>query len=118
MKKLSKNIAAVIITSAALMTAAISCLYAQKVKSKAECRRVREQKQFPHLKKSDLERLTGNGCCCIAAHIDNNSYSDNDYGNYARECAAFILRSLADNMIDGETLAGYFMRNERVFEKC
>ena len=112
MIKLSKNKAAVIITSAALMSAVISCLYAQKVKSKAECRRVREQNIFPHPKKSDLERLTGKGCCCIAAHIDNNSYSDDDYGNYARECAVFILRSLADNMNDGETLAKYFTREE------
>lgn len=122
MIKLSKNKAAVIITSAALLSAVISCLYAKTVKLKADIkvmnillssRRVGEQNVFPHPTKDDLEDLTEKSCGGIAVQIEHNSYSDNDYGNYARECAAFILRSLADNMNSGETLAEYFLRKEK-----
>lgn len=119
MIKLSKNKISVIITLAALISAVISCLYAQRAKSKAEgeilnilqgCRRVREQNAFPHPTKNDLERLTGKGCSSIAAQIENNTYSDDDFGNHSRECAILILNEIVENMKDGETLSEYFSR--------
>lgn len=119
MNELCNNKILAIITSAALLSAVISCVYAHRIKSKAKdeilnalqcCRRVREQTVLPHPTKSDLRKVTNDGCRSIAYQIDNNTYSDDYFGNHSRECAMLILKSLAENMREGENLAEYFAR--------
>lgn len=116
------------ITSAALAAAATSTAYAiwQKkhtdekiLEAKADTiwrlRRVGSRNSFPHPTEGTIEKLTGNGCKSIAFQIGNNSYSDDDFGNLARECAVCILEKLAGSMRENETLAEYFLRKEIEF---
>lgn len=125
---MSKKIIGTIVTSAALAAAATSTAYAiwQKkhtdekiLEAKADTiwrlRRVGSQNSFPHPTKETLEKLTGNGCKSIAFQIGNNSYSDDDFGNLARECAVCILKELSESMRENETLAEYFLRKEIEF---
>ncbi len=124
MKKLfKKNKISIIVTSAALVSAAASAAYAVWQKNhteekvlKAEAntiwrlRRVREQHTFPHPTEKDLEKFTGKHCSGVAYQVDKDTYSDSDLGNFSREYAIFILNKVSENMSDGETLSDYFER--------
>ena len=118
-----KNKVSIIVTSAALVSAAASAAYAlwqkshtkEKVlKAKADTiwrlRRVREQHTFPHPDKNDFRQMNAKSCTGIAYQIDIHTYSDSDFGNLSREYAILILNGLAENMKDGETLSEYFKR--------
>lgn len=121
-----KNKVSIIVTSAALLSAAASTVYAiwqkrhteEKVlKAEADTiwrlRRVREQQTFSPPVKSDFDRMNGKSCSGIAYQIDIHTYSDSDFGNYSRECAILILNGLAENIKEGETLSEYFKRKEQ-----
>lgn len=66
------------------------------------------QNIFPHPTEKDLSKFNAKTCQGIAYQIEVNTESDNDYGNLAREVAAFILKKLAENMNEDETLEQYF----------
>lgn len=121
-----KNKISIIVTSAALVSAVISAAYAiwqkkhteKKVReAKAETiwrlRGVKEQHTFPHPTENDLEKFNEKYCIGLTYQLDNDTYSDNDLGNLARECAILILNGLAENMKDGETLSEYFQRKAK-----
>lgn len=125
-KYFKKNKVSIIVTSAALVSAAASAAYALWQKSHTEekvleaevntmlrLRRVREQQTFSHPIKSDFDRMNGKSCSGIAYQIDMHTYSDNDFGNFSRECAILILNGLAENIKEGETLSEYFKRKEQ-----
>lgn len=112
-----------IITTVALTSAIISTAYAiwQKkstqnkiFEARAEIinqlKPIREQNVFPHPCESDLKKMNKKTCVSIANQLDTNSYSSNDYGNLTRECAIMIIKELALNMNDEETLSEYFER--------
>ena len=112
-----------IITLAALLFAGLSLAYAIWQKRTAEGKvreaetrgmqqRISEQDVFPHPTKEFLERYTRNSCIGIADQIKTNAFSDDDYGNYSRECAIFVLNALAENMPENESLAEYFERKK------
>lgn len=118
-----KNKVSIIVTSAALVSAAASAAYAiwqkkhiedkileVKVNTMLAFKRVREQHIFPHPDKSNFEKMNGKSCADIAYQIDMHTYSDSDFGNFSRECAILVLNGIADNMKDGETLSEYFER--------
>lgn len=121
-----KNKVSIIVTSAALLSAAASTFYAiwqkrhteEKVlKAEADTiwrlRRVREQDTFPHPSKKDFDHMNSKSCTGISYQIDIHTYSTSDYGNLSRECAILILNGLAENMKEGETLSEYFKRKEQ-----
>ncbi|MCH5192826.1 MAG: hypothetical protein J1F11_02620 [Oscillospiraceae bacterium] len=79
-----------------------------EIKTMLKFRRVSKQDLFPQPTENDLQRFNGKSCKGIAYQLDNNTYSDDDYGNFSRECAALILNALAKNLPDGKSLAEYF----------
>ena len=113
-----KNKVSIIVTSAALVSAAASAAYALWQKSRAEekvlkakadtiwrLRRVREQQTFSPPVKSDFDRMNGKSCSGIAYQIDIHTYSDSDFGNYSRECAILILNGLtAENLAESKVV--------------
>lgn len=118
-----KNKIGIIVTSAALVSAAASAAYAiwqkkhteEKVhEAKAntiwQFRCVREQHTFPHPTEQDFKKITGKHCNGIAYQVNIDTYSDNDLGNFSREYAVLILNKLAENMTAGETISEYFAR--------
>lgn len=120
-----KNKISFIVTSAALVSAVASAAYAiwqkkhteKKLReAKAETiwrlRGVREQHTFPHPTEKDLEKFNEKYCIGLTYQLDNDTYSDNDLGNLAREYAIFIIGKLAKTLKDGETLSEYFKRKE------
>lgn len=121
-----KNKISIIVTLAALVSAAASAAYAIWQKKHTEdrvleaeantiwrLRRVREQNTFPHPDKTDFEKMNGKSCTGIAYQLDIHTYSSSDFGNLSRECASLILNGLAENMKGGETLSEYFKRKEK-----
>lgn len=127
MKKFfKKNKVSIIVTSAALVSAAASAAYALWQKSRTEekvlkakadtiwrLRRVREQHTFPHPNKNDFKHMNAKSCTGIAYQINIHTYSDSDFGNLSREYAILILSGLAENMKEDETLSKYFKRKEQ-----
>lgn len=117
------NKISLVITLAALTSSLVSALYAIQQKKTTEekvhmakadiirqLKPVSEQDTFPHPSKSDLLKANKKTCIGVAHQIDNNTYSNNDFGNATREYAVMILNGLAENMRDGETLSEYFDR--------
>lgn len=118
-----KNKVSIIITSAALVSAAASAAYAIWQKKSTEKKvinakadtiwrlsRIHKQYTFPHPTKEDFKGMNSKSCSGVAYQIDIHTYSHNDFGNLSREFAILILNELSENMKDGETLSEYFER--------
>lgn len=72
------------------------------------------QESFPNPDEDSLKSFKRDSCINIAKQICTNSYSDDEYGNFSRECAVLILNSLAENMSENESLAEYFGRKKEI----
>ena len=60
----------------------------------------------------DFDLFDSECCNSIAFQIENGTYSDTEFGDLSRECAIFILKGLAENMGEDETLSEYFLRKD------
>ena len=116
-----------IITLISLLTAVLSLANALSQKRKiyqkirdTENRLMRELQKVPvksvflSPNKEFLKRYTKNSCKSIAQQLETNTFSDDEYGDYSRECAVVVLNALAENMPEGKTLADYFDENDRM----
>ncbi|MDE6593582.1 MAG: hypothetical protein K2K57_11050 [Oscillospiraceae bacterium] len=117
-----------IITLTSLLFAALSLAYAIKqkrtldrkvrdaeIKTMLGYRRISTQNVFMHPTEEVLKKFTRKSCLSIANQIDNNSYSDDEFGNLSRECAVVILESLAENIPENKSLADYFDENNKLY---
>ncbi len=97
-----------IITFGSLLLAVSSLAYAIWQKSTLD-RKIREVRlERIHPNNESLEKFTRTSCINIAKQIETNSYSDDEYGDFSLECAAAVLKALAENIPDDVSLANYF----------
>ncbi len=108
-----------IITVTALLSAFLSLSYAiwqkrttdnkvRDAKIQTMQQKISTQHVFMHPTEEVLKRYTRKSCISIAEQIKTNTFSDDDYGNYSRECAIVVLKSLAKNMPENVKLSDYF----------
>lgn len=66
--------------------------------------------KVPGFSAEDFKLFHADTCESLAFYLDTETHSDSAVGDLSLQCAAIILRGLAENMHANETLSEYFQR--------
>lgn len=68
------------------------------------------KEKLPGFSAEDFKLFHADTCESLAFYLDTETQPDSTVGDLSLQCAAIILRGLAENMHANETLSEYFQR--------